>query len=281
MRVDHAASWPYALLYAYVYPLLVWFFAWSVEGDEHLPADPTRRMLFVGYHSDHNWDIMMMSMAIKDAIGEAPIGLLHRTIMMFHPWLRRMGCIPGTTANALAAYEQGHRACIVLPGGAEEAVAGFENAYKVDWKSTSGRPRTGFAKLAIAANAVVVPIVIQNQQEMCFNPIFFLCNITRLSHAYNYLMRLPYGIGWTFWQIKGVLWLTLNCGTSIPLPVRTTLRFGPALKPRKHESAVAFAKRVERKYAQLLARANPGGLDYARALGDRFRRRRGASRQSR
>ncbi|OQR93322.1 hypothetical protein ACHHYP_02663 [Achlya hypogyna] len=237
---------------------------------DRLPRDPDKKILFIGYHSNHNWDIMMMGMGIKDALGEVPIGLIHRGIIACHPWLRWMGCIPGTRADALAAYAAGHRACVVIPGGAEEAVAGFENAYKVDWKSTSGRARTGFAELAIEADAVVVPVVVQNLQEMCFNPIFYLCNVTGISRGYDVLMRLPYGIGWLFWQLKGVLWLTLNCGTSIPLPVRATLQLGPALRQKRGETAANFAKRVERKYAQLLARANPGGLNYSRALRQRF-----------
>ena len=43
----------------------------------------------------------------------------------------------------------------VLPGGAEEAVRGHENSYTIRWKSTSGRKRVGFAKVALSCGKPV------------------------------------------------------------------------------------------------------------------------------
>ncbi|OQS07985.1 hypothetical protein THRCLA_20015 [Thraustotheca clavata] len=62
-------------------------------------------------------------------------------------------------------YNRGRQACFVIPGGAKEAVTGFENAFTVIWYiiTSSGRVHTGFAQLAIDADAVIVPVVIKNQ----------------------------------------------------------------------------------------------------------------------
>ena len=76
---------------------------------------------------------MLICMSIYDTIGQVPIGLVHRLIAMWHPWLKSLGCIIGSRANAVSAYAQGHRSCLVIPGGAEEAIEGFENAYRVCW----------------------------------------------------------------------------------------------------------------------------------------------------
>ncbi|OQR85542.1 hypothetical protein THRCLA_10682 [Thraustotheca clavata] len=270
MEQDNSLTFMYRFMYNYIFPVLVRLFAWTAEGHEHLPKDQSTKLLFVAYHSSHNWDIMMMSMSIYEAMGAIPKGLVHRSIMACHPWLKMMGCIVGTQENAMNSYNNGQRVCIVIPGGAEEAVAGFENAYTVNWTSSTGRPRTGFAELAINANAVIVPVVIKNQQEMCWNPIFFLANFTRLSKAYNALLNLPYGIGWFLWQLKCFLWFTLSCCFQIPLPVKATLKFGPVCRAQENESGINFARRVEAEYAKLLEFENPGGLNYSRALKERF-----------
>ncbi|EQC40485.1 hypothetical protein SDRG_02377 [Saprolegnia diclina VS20] len=270
--VDYASTWLYRVLYTSLYPLLVTWFDWTVQGHEHLPKDTSTKILFVGYHTTHNWDVLMMAMAIKDALGEPPVGLMHSAYVALSPWVSYLGGVEGTRANAADAYQRGHRACLVLPGGVEEAVAGFENAYTVNWKSASGRDRTGFAEVVLQAGGVIVPVVVQNAQEMCFSPVFFLSNVSGLSRVYDTLMTLPLGIGWFLWQLKQVLWLLFSFGSSIPLPVKATLKFGPPLQPLQHESAAAFAHRVASSYAAMLATEQPGGLNYTRALQARFGR---------
>ena len=43
----------------------------------------------------------------------------------------------------------------VIPGGAEEALLGHENAYAVQWESSTGRPRCGFAKAALSVGSPI------------------------------------------------------------------------------------------------------------------------------
>ncbi|EQC40486.1 hypothetical protein SDRG_02378 [Saprolegnia diclina VS20] len=264
--VDFSANAFYIFVYTTLYAFLSVLFQWSIEGHEHIPKDKATRILFVGYHTTHNWDLLLTGMSLRDVLDEAPVGIMHRTLVALNPWLRLLGAIQGTRQNVLEMYNRGHRACMVIPGGAEEAVAGFEHAYTVDWKSSSGRVRTGFAELAMDAKCVVVPVVVQNAQEMYFNPLFYLVNVTGLSRAYDHLLALPYGVGWVFLQLKLALWMTLTFPTSIPMPVKATLKVGKALRPRKAESPAVFARRVETAYRQFLHRENPGGLDYTRAV---------------
>ncbi|OQR93315.1 hypothetical protein ACHHYP_02666, partial [Achlya hypogyna] len=267
---DVTKNFVYAFIYNHLYPAFCALYAWSVQGRENVPVSKDARVLFVGYHSTHNWDIMLTGMTIREIMDEVPVGLMHRTLVTCSPWLKAFGCIQGTRANALAAYERGHRACMVIPGGAEEALAGHENAYTVNWKSSKGHLRKGFAELAIEADAVIVPVVVRNMQEMVFNPIFFVLNVTYLSKAYDYLIAAPGIVGWLFLQIKMWLWMMSAMLLVIPIPVKVTVILGKPLRHEKDESAEHFAVRVANAYATLMEKTNPGGLNYTRALRDRF-----------
>ena len=41
---------------------------------------------------------------------------------------------------------------------------GHENSYTLDWTSNSGRKRMGFARVALAADAALVPVFVQNAE---------------------------------------------------------------------------------------------------------------------
>ena len=99
-------------------------------GAENIPID--ERILYIAYHSTHNLDLLPILSSIYNITGDLPQSLTHKLIVFFNPWLRLMGCIPGTRDSALNAYEKG-QSCFVLPGGGEEAGEGFENAYSVKW----------------------------------------------------------------------------------------------------------------------------------------------------
>ncbi|EQC40482.1 hypothetical protein SDRG_02374 [Saprolegnia diclina VS20] len=260
----------YAFVYRHIYPLFVSFYAWTIIGAENIPTKKDARILFVGYHSNHNWDITLTGMSVRQIMDEVPVGLMHRTLVTCCPWLKAFGCIQGTRANALAAYERGHRACMVIPGGAEEALMGHENAYTVNWQSSKGHLRKGFAELAIEADAVIIPVVVENMQEMVFNPLFFLLNITYLSKLYDYLIALPGYIGWLFLQIKMWTWMWTAMLPVLPMPVKASVIFGKPLHQEKGESPEQYALRVSHEYARLMAATNPGGLNYSRALRARF-----------
>ena len=103
---------------------------------QNIPKDPQQKILFVGYHSIHNVDLALICLSIYESIGEVPKSLTHRVFLRLNPWMRRMGSIYGTRDEARKAWESGNRACFVIPGGAEEAIQGFENAYTISWLVT-------------------------------------------------------------------------------------------------------------------------------------------------
>ncbi|OQS07983.1 hypothetical protein THRCLA_00032 [Thraustotheca clavata] len=225
---------------------------------ENIPLDKDARILFIGYHSNHNWDIAVSGMSIRNIMNEVPVGLMHRTVVAWCPWVKSFGCIAGTRSSAINAYKRGHRACMVIPGGAEEA------------KSSKGHLRTGFAQLAMEADAVIIPVVVENLQEMVFNPLFFLLNVTWFSKAYNYLIDLPGWIGWLFLQIKMYTWMWFSMLPVIPMPVKSGVIFGTPLHHEKDETVEHYAIRVSHEYEKLVHQTNPGGLNYTRALRARF-----------
>jgi len=102
-------------------------------GQENIPRNT--RVLFVGYHSSHNHDLLPTLMSVYEATGRVPRPLVHKLLIIFGGLLlHECGCISGTRKNGLKVFGEGD-SCIVIPGGNEEAMQGFENAYKLNWYS--------------------------------------------------------------------------------------------------------------------------------------------------
>ncbi|OQS00444.1 hypothetical protein ACHHYP_20133 [Achlya hypogyna] len=269
---DHAQSALFQAAYTLLYPAIVRFYDWRIEGQEHVPR--SGRILFVGYHSIHNHDLFPSAASIYETTGKLPCGLVHRLVMLFlGPMLRRVGCITGSQENAAAAYAAGYN-CVCIPGGGEEAMQGFETAYRLIWKSNSGRDRVGFAKLARTVNATIVPYVTRNGEEMFFNLLGFLWNRTGASRAYSRLLELlPQHLRWLGIQIKMYVWWLVWTLLSFPVPVRAGLVFGLPIRRLPDESDRDLAARTKASLQALLDAVNPGGVSYLRAMRQRFEQR--------
>jgi 1-acyl-sn-glycerol-3-phosphate acyltransferase len=137
-------------------------------------------------------------------------------------WIRRhVGTIEATEEAALAALRAGE-SVLLFPGGGREL---FGPADAIDWKG-----RRGFARIAAAAGAPVVPFAIAGADQ---------------QHPW----RLPLGR-------SGSLWLPL-----LPLPVPLDFRFGAPLDPPPPgdpEALAAFADRAAAETAALLSAATAG-----------------------
>merc|ERR1712203_768579 len=171
--------------------------AFDVKGVENLPP-PGKGALLISMHSTHNADIPMGLNGLHDQTSRVPRGLLHRVVFMVNPWCKYLGLIPGQRHTAKHLLQQGFLTC-VLPGGGEEAMAGHENAYELHprWKD-----RRGFATVAKEAGADIIPVFLQNVEEMRFNPFFFLGNRSGLTHQHQRIvdMRIPY-VSWFMKQV--------------------------------------------------------------------------------
>jgi 1-acyl-sn-glycerol-3-phosphate acyltransferase len=134
-------------------------------------------------------------------------------------WLRRhVGAIPATEEAAVRAL-RGGESVLLFPGGAREL---YGEPDRIAWAG-----RRGFARIAAAAGAPVVPFAIGGADA-------------------QHPLRVPLGR-------RGSLWVP-----PFPLPVRLTLLFGAPLSPPAPGDADAVARLAERAAAEtgaLLARA--------------------------
>jgi 1-acyl-sn-glycerol-3-phosphate acyltransferase len=128
--------------------------------------------------------------------------------------------------------------------------------------------------VAREAKVPIVPLAGRATQEMYFNLFARIANLIGLSRLYDHLLRLPYGIGWLFYQIKSGVWMTVITLLSIPLPVKSGIVFGEPLYCGDDESTEHFAARVQQALQDLIDEHNPGGLNFKRAMKQRFRQTR-------
>ena len=124
---------------------------YSVEGLQHIPK--TGPVLVVAHHSLATYDIGLLSAAIRDAQGRAPITLVDRLIFkipMLGEFLGSIGCVEAAPEEATRLLHEGN-IVIVAPGGMREALRPSDARYTTSWQE-----RYGFARLAIDTQVPVV-----------------------------------------------------------------------------------------------------------------------------
>ena len=148
--------------------------------------------------------------------GRVSRALFHRLLMIFLPWLKYLGGVSGQRDSAVALLQSGF-CCGVIPGGAEEAMTGHENAYKVSWPSK----RVGFAKVAMESGASLIPFFTRNVEESRWNPLHDIWHLLHGWVPFEYLtqkVQIPIvrSVVYTF----GICaWFATSC-VAIPIPVR-------------------------------------------------------------
>jgi len=209
-----------------------WFHAIEVVGSDNFPQDKTKGVMLLGFHTTHNADILLSLFMVHAETGRAVRGMLHRSVFAFNPWLIHFGLAPGDRSTAIELLKAGHiSACI--PGGAEEALRGHDDAYTMDWRSSSGNTRTGFAKVVEASGAgtAAVPVFVANGEEMRFNPVTWAANKIGFTTAFMQLTKLT-GTGMPLvaklcFQVAIYTWFFVSL-LSIPVPAKVTMFIGDA-----------------------------------------------------
>jgi len=246
-----------------------WFHDIDIVGQENLPKD--KGAMLLGFHTTHNADILLVLFMIHQETGRAVRGMVHRTLYACLPWLKHFGLAPGDRTTAIECLRAGHiTACI--PGGAEEAMRGHENAYTLDWKSASGRERAGFAKAVQAAGvgkAVAIPVFMVNGEEMRFNPLFWAANRSGFTRVFMPLTTRKGLAGQIAFQIAGFVWFSASL-LSLPVPAKLTMVVGKPLEFGDGETAEAFAARCRAAMQELIRTHQPDGKQYAPAIRQRF-----------
>lgn len=252
----------------FMYHFWGWFHDFELRGLENLPAG--KGALIISMHTTHNMDIFMGVTGIHELTGRAPRGLLHRVLFEFFPSVRYVGMVPGSRGTAVQLLKEGFLCC-VLPGGAEEAMCGHENAYRLHprWDD-----RRGYVHVAKEAGVDVVPVFLQNAEEMRFNVFFFLANKVGFTRRYQELVDLNIPcVSWCLKQLGMVVWFSLVC-TAIPVPVKTTAFFGEPI--RTEDSVDDIAGRCRKALDELIAQHQPHGHAYMPGLRQRFDRQKAA-----
>jgi len=190
-----------------------------VHGLDRVPAD--RPVVYVGKHP-RSWlyleTILMGLLAFWDG-DRVPFRPMEKRGTSLHrlpglAWLRRhVGAIPATAEAALAVL-RGGESILLFPGGASELYGAPD---RIAW-----RGRRGFARIAAAAGAPVVPFAIGGADQ-------------------QHPLRLAVGT-------RGSLWLP-----PVPLPVTLDYFFGAPLSPPREEDAAAVARLADRAAAETRA----------------------------
>ena len=84
----------------------------------------------------------------------------------------------------------------------------------------------GFAIIATKAEVPIVPLFLENVEEMRWNPFLYLWNLLGLGRLFSYILQLdiPY-IGSILVLIASTVWFLVTF-IQIPLPAKLTLHIG-------------------------------------------------------
>jgi len=198
--------------------LRVWYRP-RVHGLDAVPAD--RPVVYVGKHP-RSWlylEVILMGLLAFWDGDRVPFRPMEKRRTSLHrlpglAWIRRhVGAIPATEEAALAALGGGE-SILLFPGGARELYGAPD---RIAWSG-----RRGFARIAAAAGASVVPFAIGGADR-------------------QHPLRIPVGA-------RGSLWLP-----PIPLPIALDYFFGAPLPPPRAGDAAGVARLAERAAAETSA----------------------------
>ena len=204
-----AHSWVFRAFSAWLCTYADVVHGFEVKGLEQLPKGEP--VLFILPHSTHNVDIFVCLFKMQRLCGRFPRGLFHRGVMLIWGWLIRcFGGVSGKRDIALQLAKAGlDTACV--PGGVEDVLhhltGNGKSAYELCWESHNnpGVLRTGFGAVAseLGAGFKIVPLFVENGEEMKCNVLFELWTMLRLDVVYGAAMRcMPGPLHWLLWQVS-------------------------------------------------------------------------------
>jgi 1-acyl-sn-glycerol-3-phosphate acyltransferase len=197
------------------------YFSPEVRGLEHLPADGPA--LVVGNHCGLFYmpEVWVTALSIIDRRGtDHPAYSLTYDLLfalpVIGPFLRRIGAIPASSAEAEAALDAG---ALVLdyPGGDWEACRPWLDRNTIDFGG-----RTGFVRLALRTGVPVVPVVAHGSHD----------SVVVISRGEAIARAL--GLGASHIKVFPILLGPLGLTTAItpppPLPSSVTVEFLPSIE---------------------------------------------------
>lgn len=134
--------------------LLANYFHATIEGDELIPRQGPA--LIVGNHALFALDTAVLGALIVDRVQRFPRFLSDRALWKI-PGLRQViraiGGLPGEPHSAESLLRDG-QLVVVYPGGVDDSLKHNWQHHRLMWKK-----RAGFARVAMAARAPIIPIV--------------------------------------------------------------------------------------------------------------------------
>lgn len=225
-------------------------------------------VLFYTRHSTHNSDILTVLVCCWQVTGRVTRALFHRLLVEGAPWIRYIGGVAGQRSSAVALLRSNFW-CGVIPGGAEEAMKGHENCYRVLWPAN----RTGFAKVAKESEAMIVPFFVRNSEESRFNPVIDVWHLIKGYKLYDAIVAANIPILTPLVHyLAPVVWFFITY-IQIPIPVRCTLIFGEAVPYDRDEDTQMLVDRCHTRLQSLIDEHQPNskqGRNYSRALRERW-----------
>jgi 1-acyl-sn-glycerol-3-phosphate acyltransferase len=164
------------------------YFRAEVTGLENLP--PTGPLLCVGNHSGGVVlpDTLIFTLAFNAYFGvERPFHPVAHDRWFSTPglrWIRRLGILPASPANAKLALDAG-AAVLVYPGGDWEAFRPSWRSGRIDFAG-----RTGFIRTALRHGVPIAPVVSLGGQETAL----FLSQGGRLARSLRLAERLRFSV---------------------------------------------------------------------------------------
>jgi hypothetical protein len=133
----------------------------------------TRGILCVTPHSDHNMEVLLIACVLYSITGNPVRGVGHWMMRLMLPHYESFGMEVATPETVKFLLEHREMVC-VMPGGAEEMLGLYLkdlNSGGYHWRSLSGRPRYGFARLVCESGSLVLPCQLLGVENMCWSPL--------------------------------------------------------------------------------------------------------------
>jgi 1-acyl-sn-glycerol-3-phosphate acyltransferase len=125
----------------------------EISGIEHIPE--TGRAIMVSNHGRLDFDFFILVKLMWDHCHRLPRCLADRIwfkLPLIRSLFHRAGAVEGNRVNAIALLRQDH-IVLTYPGGVREIMTSRFGKEHIRWEG-----RTGFAKIAIAAQSPVIPV---------------------------------------------------------------------------------------------------------------------------
>lgn len=219
--------------------LLNAYFGGELLGWKNVPKKGP--MLIVGNHSGGMASVDPVPFLIhwvRERGAEAPLYFLAYDLLFavprVGPWLRRIGLLPASHANAEKALARGG-SVIVFPGGDHEVFRPWTERNRITFGG-----RTGFIRLALSAGVPVVPMTIHGAHESTIvltrgREIARWIGSDRIKvNVFPIIFGLPFGVTPAFVP-------------SLPLPAKMTVEIGKPLNWSRYGPEGADDPRVLRR----------------------------------